>query len=315
MNKREFIDFFKYPNAVMSSCFGAAGLTLLGGSIASIALDVWAVRVRIIVMILMTLVLLYALYGLALALRLPEKAEALAKKSKFLAKFISSYGFRAGIFTLGSILFDLVFASLQLYIGTETDMNWYIANGGYYFLMGAIRLTVLFVGVYEIMRPDISLTERKNRSTKLFILTGFALLFMNGALDGLTYAMLYSGKSFAKQYDVVVYGTAIYAFYKLAIAIKNMIGLKKHRTLLLRALRNLSIISALVTMLSFQVTLIATFPNARDFSVANGIMASIITLTTAGLAISMIVRGLIARKKLKAELRKETSAAKPLFDK
>ena len=57
----------------------------------------------------------------------------------------------------------------------------------------------------------------------------------------------------------LIYAVATYTFYKLGMAIRNLIKARKEESLLLVTLRNISYADALVSLLSLQTALLAAF--------------------------------------------------------
>ena len=71
--------------------------------------------------------------------------------------------------------------------------------------------------------------------------------------------MLVCGEGGKKYPGVLIYAVAAYTFYKLIVAMRNVIMARKRDSALLSTLRNISYADALVSMLSLQTALFAAF--------------------------------------------------------
>ncbi|MDE7464674.1 MAG: hypothetical protein K2M48_06555 [Clostridiales bacterium] len=300
---RNLAEFFKAPNAVMTACFWAAGLILLGGCIASIVLDVWAVGIRIAVILITSLIVVYAAYGTAMLARLPERIRSWTAKHERLSLFVHNYHVRTAVHACGSIIIDLVYATMTFVIGRKTDSGWYTVNATYYFIMALIRLGIIVFGARHAVR-DLPKEKFESYETKVYTLTAIALLILNGWLTTTFEVKLTGGSEFAK-HSLIVYGTAIYTFYRIILAIAGLIKSHKSESLITRALRAVSTVTALVSVLTFFTTLAATFNELRGVIVANGIVGNIISVFNISMSIFMLVN--VARRNKKA--RTESSDA------
>lgn len=288
--------FFKSlanPPAATVICFWTAGLILLGGCIASIVLDVWNVGIRIAVIILMSLLVSYAAYGTAKLLRLLERIKAWAKNHPRIYAFLHNYHIRTVLLTFGSIVIDVGYATMEFIIGKMTNHSWYTINATYYFSLSVVRLLVI---IYA--RPNAKLPPKKRaeRELKAYTATGIALFLINGWLTTTFEVSLTGGSEFARN-KLIVYGTAVYTFYRIVVAIVGLVVSHTKNNLVTRALNAISTVTALVSVLTFFTTLAATFRELKGVLVANGIIGNIISLFTISMSVFMIIKSYRYNKK------------------
>ena len=96
----------------------------------------------------------------------------------------------------------------------------------------------------------------------------------------------------AKKYpDVVVISIAAYTFYKIITAVIHMVRVRKLRSPLLTALRNIGAANALVSLLTIQTTMLASFSSegsSLDANLMNAVTGFAVCVLVAALGISMI---------------------------
>ncbi len=92
------------------------------------------------------------------------------------------------------------------------------------------------------------------------------------------------GKSYP---GLMIYAVATYTFYKLVMAITNMIKARKENSILLITLRNISYADVLVSILSLQTALFAAFGQDSE-----AIIPVLNALTGAGVCLMIAVLGI-----------------------
>ena len=85
----------------------------------------------------------------------------------------------------------------------------------------------------------------------------------------------------------MIYAVATYTFYKLVMAITNMIKARKENSILLITLRNISYADALVSLLSLQTALFAAF--GQD---SGAMIPTMNALTGAGVCLMIFAVGI-----------------------
>lgn len=293
----KFLGFFTRPNKIFTILLGIISIGLLAFSIVAIVLELWTIELRISLVIVTTLILLYASYSIAMLLDLPTKLNEKTKKLPLLHRLINDYTARTVIYALGSVIIDITYAVFETIIGYMYNSNWYKVNGFYYMFLGGIRvITILYVKHPFKKTPD-TYEQNRTREISAHAAAGIALLGLNVTLYTFFDVMLNNSNNF-KRHPIIIYGTAIYTFYKTVFAIGNFIKSRLTDDLTTKTLRNVNIITALVSLLTFQLSLLATYPDALSTTIANGASGTIISLITISLAVSMLVRSYIENKKL-----------------
>ena len=118
---------------------------------------------------------------------------------------------------------------------------------------------------------------------------GILLLALNFALTGVI--LLTIAQDTAKRYsEVVVISIATYTFYKIIMAVANMVKVRKTQSPVLITIRNIGVADALVSMLTLQATMLASFQGkgGLDANRMNAITGMVVCVLILALGVSMI---------------------------
>lgn len=175
-----------------------------------------------------------------------EKLLLLIKKTSYGARFLEDYTFRTILTTLPTFLINVVYTVYNGVIGVINQSAWFITMAVYYSLLGIL------------------------------------LLLLNLALSGVV--LLTIAKGTAKTHSVImVISIAAYTFYKITMAVINMVKVRKMQSPSLITIRNIGVADALVSILTLQTTMLASFQDTStiDANQMNGIT---------GLAVCILMR-------------------------
>ena len=126
---------------------------------------------------------------------------------------------------------------------------------------------------------------------------GILLLVLNLALSGVV--LLTIAQDTAKRYsEIMVISIAAYTFYKIIMAVVNMIKVRKTKSPILITIRNIGTADALVSLLTLQATMLASFQNesSLDRNQMNAITGLAVCILIAILGISMIRYAFVQEK-------------------
>ena len=178
---------------------------------------------------------------------------------------------RTVLMTLPGMGLNLIYALFNGVIGVLSRSAWYGSLAAYYLLLCIMRfLSVSYAGmVYEVKVPwrraDASHPDGPSKEEQLEIRAwkvhrncGILFCMISIALGG-EVIMLVLGEGGKSYPGLMIYAVATYTFYKLGMAIRNMIRARKEKSLLLVTLRDISYADALVSLLSLQTALFAAF--------------------------------------------------------
>lgn len=182
-----------------------------------------------------------------------EKLLLLIKKTSYGARFLEDYTFRTILTTLPTFLINVVYTVYNGVIGVINQSAWLITMAVYYSLLGIL------------------------------------LLLLNLALSGVV--LLTIAKGTAKTHsEIMVISIAAYTFYKITMAVINMVKVRKMQSPSLITIRNIGVADALVSILTLQTTMLASFQDTStiDANQMNGITGLAVCILIALLGASMI---------------------------
>lgn len=144
----------------------------------------------------------------------------------------------------------------------------------YNLLSGSVWL--LSLGVYTLMlaivRTDLTLSHHRGRKlppdalprheSRCYRRVAWSLLALNVPIGGLTLLMV-SGQSVSALPGHLIYLSALYTFVMMFLAISNLIRFRKLGSPILSAAKVLSLVAALLSLLTLQSALIDRFGTAQ----------------------------------------------------
>ena len=118
---------------------------------------------------------------------------------------------------------------------------------------------------------------------------GILLLALNFALTGVI--LLTIAQDTARRYsEIVVISIATYTFYKIIMAVVNMVKVRKTQSPVLITIRNIGVADALVSVLTLQATMLASFQGkgGLDANRMNAVTGMVVCVLILALGVSMI---------------------------
>lgn len=196
-------------------------------------------------------------------------------------RYFGDVRFRTSISLYMGLLINLLYIAMKLYSGIRYHSTWFVALAVYYFLLAVMRLMI----VRRVHVTDKTIELRRYR------LCGFMLLFMNQALAGIVILIVQQNRGFSYP-GLLIYAMAAYAFYMVITAIVNVVKTRRHDSPILSAAKAISLVAAMVSILSLTTAMISTFGGddmvfrrSMTAAVGGGVCTVVILM-----AIFMIVR-------------------------
>lgn len=223
-----------------------------------------------------------------------------AKNNQIANTLISDTRLRTVLLTIPGMGLNLIYAIFNGVIGFMNLSAWYISLAVYYLLLCLMRfLAVAYAGrVYQVKVPwrkrnQVKEDSMEVRSWRVYRSCGIIFSVMSIALGGAV-IMLVSGEGGKTYPGLLIYAAATYTFYKLGMAIRNLVKARKEKSLLLMTLRNINYADALVSLLSLQTALFAAF--GQD---SGELVPLMNTLTGAGVCLMILWIGIYMVRKSK----------------
>lgn len=216
-----------------------------------------------------------------------KKILEVIKKNPLGERFLADYTFRTILTTLPAFLINVAYTVYNGVIGIMNQSVWFITMAVYYSLLGIMRYRAVSTG-RKISRLDDRKQIRK-KELSVIKTDGILLLVLNLALSGVV--LLTIAQDTAKRYsEIMVISIAAYTFYKITMAVVNMVKVRKRKSPILITIRNIGAADALVSMLTLQAAMFASFQdkNSLNTNQMNAITGLAVCILISILGISMI---------------------------
>ncbi|MCD8116105.1 MAG: hypothetical protein LUE21_03135 [Oscillospiraceae bacterium] len=181
---------------------------------------------------------------------------------------------RAFLSLLGSFALNLLYALWEILCGLYYQSYWFITLGFYYILLTLIRLTLLRQARYR------GQADRSGR--RRYRICGILLLMMNGILFGIV-MLAVTGNQAIHYAGYLIYAVAAYTFYRVVIAIVTLVRYRNWNAPALTASKVISLVTALVSLLSLEIAMILQFGGDGEF------FRTMTVLTGAGVGVGISV--------------------------
>lgn len=174
---------------------------------------------------------------------------------------------------------------------------WFLVLAIYY-----VSLAIVRGGILTYRKKEGRDTQAQLRAYKR---CGSFLIIISLALSIAVIQMVYINRTFSYA-GLAIYAVAAYAFYKITIAIMNLVKYKKDADFSQRAVININLANAMVSMLALQTALLSQFGTGEtNKQIFNALSGSFVCLFTLGMGIFMVIRASKYSKKLKTENKNE----------
>lgn len=224
-----------------------------------------------------------------------KSIKSFLQKNKFTNKVMTDYGFRTVIFSLGSFAIGLAFAIFNIVVAVSTRSIWYGALAIYYMFLDVIRGVVLYNG-YRQQKDENA--KKKNIGLILYGVCGILFLIMTFILSAIVMFLARSEKVY--EYSItVIYMVAGYTFWRIGASFYNFIKAKNHKDYTVRSLRNINVVTALVSCLSLQSAALYAFSTGARHNVVNAITGGIVCILIVLIGLFMTVSAGIKIYKLR----------------
>lgn len=167
---------------------------------------------------------------------------------------------------IGSLAFNIAFATYYLVMGLVTNSWWLLTLGSYYLVLSLVRFMVL-----------------RSKSKERFIakFTGWMLILLSIPLVGTVILSVVRDRGH-ERHMIVMIALAAYAFTKITLATIKLIKARRSTSANLITLRNISFADAFVSIFALQRSMLVSFEGMTEAEI-------VIMNATLGSAVCVIV--------------------------
>jgi len=251
-------------------------------------------------------VLTYGLYGVTavffgycasiLVVYAPKIREFILRRinrHEFLANVMDNYGLKTLVFSSFSLVLTLAFVAVNLFGAITSGLIWYYALSAYYFVLLAFRGGILFADFKCRKKFTDDEAALGNAKRRIYLAGGCVLLALEIAMAVAVTKTVLSRRVAATD-EITAIANAAYTFYKMTMAIVNLVRAKRFSDPVVQALRNVNFADACMAIASLTVVMLSVFGGADgdSFFVAMKACAGFAACAvTIALAVIMIVKG------------------------
>ena len=216
----------------------------------------------------------------------------------------TDYDFKTVTAALGSLFVTAIFALYNGFLGVYHSSLWNGSICVYYLVLVGLRTMIIAARKNEDRR-----TNPERAQTKVYVASAALLLFLNVCLVVPVSLMVVRQKP-VDMTLIPAIAMAAYTTYKVVMASVNLKRRIRSSNRLVRLLRTISFIDALVSVLSLQNTLIMVNMkgDGSEMLALTAITSAAIMLTVLALSVAAMIKGIVSLKK-----GKETQNLRRLF--
>ncbi len=289
MNWKKLVKNILYPHI-------AVILVLLPVSIAFLSLSLIYFDETSTVALISYLLAFYTL--MIVCLRVPKIIAFLKKvktENKYAQMWFSDIRLRMKISLYGSLLWNCAYAIFQLALGFYHKSVWFFTMFVYYVLLAVMKFFLAdYTRKYEA-------NENQLIEAKKSLICGCLLLVMNLSLSGIITLIVLQNKTF-EHGKIVTISLAAYTFVTFTFAIINSVKFRKYNSLVYSSAKTISLITASVSMLTLESTMLSTFGGTKDALFSQVILScsgAVIMVFAITMAVVMIAKAAKEYKLLK----------------
>lgn len=214
--------------------------------------------------------------------------------NKYLRKYFDNVHLRINISLYGSLIWNIAFGIFQLGLGFYHNSLWFYSMSVYYVILATMRF-FLFKHT-RAYKPN----EQESLELKRYRLCGILLCVLNIALTVIIFFMVYLNHTMC-HHPITTITIATYTFTTFTFAIINNIRFRKYNSPIYSSAKNISLITACVSMITLENTMLTSFGNNQNPQFRQIMLActgTVVLVFTTTLAVFMIVKANIKLKKL-----------------
>lgn len=209
-------------------------------------------------------------------------------------RYLTDVSFQMSVSLYRSLGLNVLYAAAKFGFSVYYRSAWFATLAVYYFLLAVIRFSLLHYFNRNAYGADLPAEWKRYR------LCGVLLLVMNIALTGMVILVVRKNEGFHYA-GYLIYVMALYAFYSITAAVRNVVKYRKYHSPVMSAAKALHLAAALVSMLALETAMLSQFGEGNSASfrkIMTGCTGAGVCMIILGIAFYMIFR---ATKELNRE--------------
>lgn len=242
------------------------------------------------VFLVISLYLLYLLIAF-LYRQYKKKVEPKVLSTETGRALFGTYGASNVFWSLVSLLINIGYAVLNIVLAVLLNSLWYGLIAIFYGVIMGARITIIFLARHIARKYWMNKTELLYAELKVSIGSG-GLIFLMDLSMAFAVTFMITNTPPNSSGKIVAIGLAAYTFYKIILAIVNLVRSRKNGDPVVTALRNISMADACMSMVNTTITLDMTF-GTGNLAFAKNLAAFLAVGVTLALSVYAVVKGVI----------------------
>ncbi|WP_027430401.1 hypothetical protein [Lachnospira multipara] len=214
-------------------------------------------------------------------------------KNKYVRRYYEDKTFNARVILYRGAIINLLYAAFKFVTGVYYRSNWLIAIAVYYFLLIAVKVTLIHKDV-RLLRGKSAMDELSE--WRRYRLAGWLMLLFNIGLSGIVVQVVKQNKSFSYP-GTIIFAIAAYSFYRITIAVIRVFKDRHDRGPILSAAKMIDLSFAVTAMFTLQTAMFSSFEPELNVHTPNIITGTAVALIITVIAVFMIIKSSICLKK------------------
>lgn len=208
-----------------------------------------------------------------------QVAEAAMDRVPLLRRYVTDVSFGMHLSLRKSLALNFCYAAMKLALGIYYQSVWFATLAVYYLLLAVVRLRLVRYSGRKEFGADLPAEWRQYR------FCGGVLLLLNLALGGVVMLVVYRNERFHYA-GYLIYVMAMYAFYCMVMAVRNVVRYRKFHSPVMSAAKALNFATALVSMLALETAML------EQFGENDGESFRVIMTGCTGIAVCLLILGM-----------------------
>ena len=186
------------------------------------------------------------------AVRKTRLAQWLAAREE-VERYAHDLAFRGSVGIYRGVAVNLCYVVFRIAAGIRYTSVWFISMAAYYLVLGGLR--VYLIVCYRRRTPALE--------ARCYRRTAWLLFLLNIPMGGMIALMVRANASFSYP-GTIIYASALYTFYTMALAIVNLVKYRRLGSPILSAAKVLNLVSAMMSILGLQTAMISQFDPGNE---------------------------------------------------
>ena len=225
-------------------------------------------------------------------------AKSFKNENRYARRWLEDERLRIRVSLYGSLIWNMIYAAFQLWLGIYHSTFWYISFAGYYISLAVMRF---FLARYTTRKRA---GENMIAELMRYRACGWVFLFMNLALSLIVFFMVYWNRTFI-HHQITAIAMAAYTFTAFVTAILSVVKYRRYNSPVYSASKVISFAAACVSMLTLSSTMLTTFGDGgmtlQGRRIILGAAGGAVSVLVVAMAIYMIVKGTKKIRALRSE--------------